>query len=391
MNKKLITYIVSFAAFFGPFTQSIYTPLLPQVKQQFNASEYMVNLTISIFTFVMAFMQIIYGPLTDNLGRKKILIPGVVLYICATVGAAFANTISLLLVFRVFQAAGIAVGSVVATTVIGDLYEGKLRGRAMGTFQMLVALGPAVGPVIGGFTGQYLGFHGVFWVLAAAGSLLLILALVYLVETKPAISNSQRFTLKSFSTILSKPEGLGVITLGFFQYFTFYNFLVFLPSLLVKYYGLSPSQNGMVFLPMSLSVVVGSLLGGRIQEKFRPRKFLIITSSLNVAATFLFALVAPVSLIVLIVSISLFGVCLGLSLPVQTTLLADAFPVSRATAMGLYNFFRFIGMAAGPMIGTIFFHIGDRVEFLFAGFAFGCAVAVASYQFKRSTRDMATV
>jgi len=166
MNKKLITYLVSFAAFFGPFTQSIYTPLLPQVKQQFHTSEYGVNLTISIFTFVMAFMQIVYGPLVDNLGRKKILLPGIALYIVASMGAAYANSIGLLLVCRVLQAGGIAVGSVVATTVIGDLYEGAPRGRAMGTFQMLVALGPAVGPVIGGFVGQFFGFHGVFWVLA---------------------------------------------------------------------------------------------------------------------------------------------------------------------------------------------------------------------------------
>src|SRR5919206_2651431 len=88
VNKKAVTYLVSFAAFFGPFTQSIYTPLLPQVKQQFQTSEYIVNLTISIFTFVMAFMQIVYGPLTDNVGRRKILLPGIILYIIASVGAA---------------------------------------------------------------------------------------------------------------------------------------------------------------------------------------------------------------------------------------------------------------------------------------------------------------
>src|SRR3954451_20756114 len=226
-NKKLITYLVSFAAFFGPFTQSIYTPLLPQVKQQFNTSEYVVNLTISIFSFVMAFMQIVYGPLTDNLGRRKVLLPGIILYIIASIGAALSYSIYLLLLFRVLQATGIAVGSVVATTVIGDLFEGKLRGRAMGTFQMLVALGPAVGPVIGGFAGQYFGFHGVFWVLTITGSLLLILNSRYLPETRPAHFTSRRFNLREYVTILSNRNGLAVILLGFFQYFTFYVFWCF--------------------------------------------------------------------------------------------------------------------------------------------------------------------
>lgn len=381
MNKKLITYLVAFAAFMGPFTQSIYTPLLPYVKTGFGASEYLINLTISIFTFVMAAMQIVYGPLTDTVGRKKVLIPGIVIYVVSSVGAALSGSIYGLLLFRVGQAVGVAAGSVVATTVIGDIYEGKLRGRAMGTFQMLVALGPVAGPVIGGFVGQYYGFHGVFWVLVAVGLALLAFIAVALPETRPAGAVGRRFSFRDFGTILSRPQGSAILLLGFFQYYTFYNFLVFMPALLVSYYHTSPGQNGLVFLPMSLAVVLGSLVGGRVQEHFRPPRFLITTSSLNVVATFLFALVAPLSLPVLIASISLFGFCLGLSLPVQTTMLIGAFPHNRATAMGLYNLFRFVGMGAGPMIGTVFFHMGDRVEFVFAGAVFGTAVAFAAYQF----------
>jgi predicted MFS family arabinose efflux permease len=253
----------------------------------------------------------------------------------------------------------------------------------MGTFQMLVALGPAAGPVIGGFVGQKFGFHGVFWVLAGSGLMLLLLNFIFLSETRPTVTTRQRFTLNSFSTILSRPEGSAIIGLGFFQYFTFYNFLVFLPSLLILYYHLSPSQNGLVFLPMSLAVVIGTIIGGRIQEYFQPRKFLIISSSLNVVTTLLFAIVAHVSLIVLIISIFIFGLCLGVSLPVQTTLLTNVFSHNRATAIGLYNFFRFMGMGAGPMVGTFFYNINNRLEFIFAAFAFGCCVAFAAYQFNR--------
>jgi predicted MFS family arabinose efflux permease len=318
-------------------------------------------------------------------------LPGVLLYIGASLGAALSGTIYLLLFFRVLQAAGMAVGSVVATTVISDLFEGKLRGRAMGTFQMLVALGPAVGPVVGGFVGQYFGFHGVFWVLAFAGLMLWTLNYTYLPETKPASLSGSRFKLRDFSDILSRPAGAAIIVLGFVQYFTFYVFLVFLPSLLVLFYQLSPSQNGLVFLPLALSVVIGSLIGGRIQEHFDPKKFLITTASINVAATLLFVLAAPTSLAVLIASISFFGLCLGLSLPVQTTLLTNEFQHNRATAIGIYNFFRYLGMGAGPMVGTYFYHIGNRVEFVFAGIAFGLAVAFAAVQFSRTKRGAAVV
>ena len=136
-------------------------------------------------------------------------------------------------------------------------------------------------------------------------------------------------------------------------------------------------------------VVTGSLVGGRIQEYFDPKKFLLVSASLNVVATLLFAWLSPIGLPVLIGSISFFGLCLGLSLPVQTTLLTNEFPHNRATAMGIYNFFRYLGMGAGPLIGTFFYHIGNRVEFIFAGALFGVAVLYAAWQFSRS-RSQAT-
>ncbi|TLS36945.1 MFS transporter [Pseudalkalibacillus caeni] len=387
MNKRWIVYLVSFAAFFGPFTQTIYTPMLPEVEQQLHTSGFMVNLTISIFTLVLALMQIVYGPMTDRRGRRKVLLTGILIYVVASIGAAFSSSIYLLLAFRALQAGGMAVGSVVAVSVIGDLYEGKLRGRAMGTFQMLVALGPVVGPVIGGFVGEHFGFHSVFWVLAVTALLLWLANFIYLPETKPDSDLRARFSMRQFSDVLSKRSGSAVILLGFIQYFTFYNFLVFLPDLLTSFYGLSASENGLVFLPMSLFVVIGSFTGGRVQEYFQGNKLLTVTASLNVFATFLFVLLAPVALPALIVSISLFGFCLGLSLPVQTTILAEEFHHNRATAIGVYNFFRYLGMAAGPLIGEFFYQFGNRIEFIFAGIVFAVAVWFAATQFSRLRKE----
>lgn len=381
MNKRMIIYLVSFAAFFGPFTQTIYTPMLPEIQHQFLTSGFTVNLTISIFTVVLALMQIVYGPLIDSYGRRKVLLLGIMLYIIACIGAALSPNIYLLILFRALQAGGMAVGSVVATTVIGDLFEGKERGRAMGTFQMLVALGPVVGPVVGGFVGGMFGFHGVFWVLAITALILWSLNAKFLPETKPEAGDKVRFKLRDFSSILLKPIGAAIIVLGFLQYFTYYTFLVFLPSILSNFH-LSTSQSGLVFLPMSLFVVIGSTVGGRIQEKFESRKLLIATSTMNVLATFIFVAIASISsLPMLMVGISLFGLFLGLSLPVQTTLLVNEFQHNRATATGIYNFFRYLGMAAGPMIGTVFFHFGHNMEFIFAGCIFACAVLFAARKF----------
>jgi DHA1 family bicyclomycin/chloramphenicol resistance-like MFS transporter len=166
MNPRLLTFMVAFAAFLGPFTQTVYAPILPELGAALSTTPLLINLSISIFTFVLAFMQIVYGPLVDRRGRRGTLLVGLAVYIVASLGCFLAQNIETLLVFRALQAVGIAAGAVVAVTVIGDRFEGAERGRAMGSFQMMVALGPVVGPVVGGFIGEHVDFHYVFLLLA---------------------------------------------------------------------------------------------------------------------------------------------------------------------------------------------------------------------------------
>jgi MFS transporter, DHA1 family, multidrug resistance protein len=379
--KRVIVFLVSFAAFFGPFTQSIYVPLIPEVREYFHTSAFLVNLTISIFTLVLAIMQMVYGPLVDRYGRKKILLPAIVIYILSSIGVALSPTIGLFIFFRGLQAVGIAAGSVVATTVIGDLFEGKELGRSMGTFQMLVSLGPVLGPVIGGFVGAYYGFHGVFWVLSAAACILWIAIIYFLPETKTSSLVKKGFSVKDFQVVYTNRIGLTIVLLGFIQYFTYYQFLVFMPYILSEDYRLTASHIGLVFLFMTLSIVIGNFLGGRLQEYFNQQIFVVCTCLCIVIAIVLYSLFAPISFILLLIVITLFGLFTGLATPVQTTILARTFLDNRATAFGLYNLFRYLGMALGPLIGTLLFNWQRFSEIYFSAILFTCVILFARRQF----------
>ncbi|MGI6125886.1 MAG: MFS transporter [Planifilum sp.] len=387
MNRSLLVYLVSLAAFLGPFTQSIYTPMLPEIQEYFRASPFVVNLTISIFTLGLALMQIVYGPLADTLGRRRVLLPGILIYAGASVGAALSPTVWWLVFFRALQAVGIAAGSVIATTVIGDLFQGNQLGRAMGTFQMLVTLGPVAGPVVGGIVGGWTGFSGVFVVLTIAGLLIGTANALLLPETKPQ-NQVSTFHPKDLFNVATERTGLAIALLGFIQYYTMYNYLVFLPHLLSESFNLSSAQKGLAFLPLSLFIVVGSFLGGRFQERFDRRKFLLVTSSAAVLATLLYVLFSSLPLPLILASNALFGLCLGLSLPVQTTLLATVFRKNRATAMGGYNFARYLGMAAGPLLGALLYNLGGHAQFLFAAGAFAGLVWFAGRQFRKSEEKL---
>ena len=383
MSPRLLTFMVGFAAFLGPFTQTVYAPILPELGGALRTTPFLINLSISIFTLVLAFMQIIYGPLVDRSGRKRTLLAGLAIYIVASLGCFLADRIETLLAFRALQAVGIAAGAVVAVTVIGDRFEGAARGRAMGSFQMMVALGPVVGPVVGGFVGEHLDFHYVFLLLAIVGAAALLSNAIWLRETRPA-GEPRAFHPAQYLEVLGNRQGLAIMLLSFVQYYAFYNYLVFMPRVLDAVYGLSASEKGLVFLPLSVAVVIGSYVGGRLLGHWRPRPMLLVTALLNALSLLLFVAVAPLSLIALVVAVTAFGLFLGLSLPVQTSLLMDLYQHNRATAVGSYNFFRFMGMATGPVLGSWLFQDGNLgLLYGFAAAAFLLAVGNAQLRFRR--------
>ena len=382
MSPRLLTFMVAFAAFLGPFTQTVYAPILPELGGALRTTPFLINLSISIFTLVLAFMQLIYGPLVDRSGRKRTLLAGLAIYIVASLGCFLADRIETLLAFRALQAVGIAAGAVVAVTVIGDRFEGAARGRAMGSFQMMVALGPVVGPVVGGFVGEHLDFHYVFLLLALVGAAALLSNAIWLRETRPA-GEPRAFHPAQYLEVLGNRQGLAIMLLSFVQYYAFYNYLVFMPRVLDAVYGLSASEKGLVFLPLSVPVVIGSYVGGRLLGHWRPRPMLLVTALLNALSLLLFLAVAPLSLVALVVAVTAFGLFLGLSLPVQTSLLMDLYQHNRATAVGSYNFFRFMGMATGPVLGSWLFQDGNLgLLYGFAAAAFLLAVGNAQLRFR---------
>ena len=382
MSPRVLTFMVAFAAFLGPFTQTVYAPILPELGAALQTTPLLINLSISIFTFVLAFMQIVYGPLVDRTGRKRTLLAGLAIYVVASLGCFLANSIELLLAFRALQAVGIAAGAVVAVTVIGDRFEGAERGRAMGSFQMMVALGPVVGPVVGGFVGEHLDFHYVFLLLAIVGGAALLSNALWLRETQPAGGPPRAFHPVQYLEVLSNRQGLAIMVLSFVQYYAFYNYLVFMPRVLDSLYGLSASEKGLVFLPLSIAVMVGSFVGGRLLGRWQPRPMLLVTALLNAFSLLLFVALAPLSLTALVVAVTAFGLFLGLSLPVQTSLLMDLYHENRATAVGSYNFFRFLGMATGPVLGSWLFQGGGiGLLYGFAAAAFLLAVGHARLRF----------
>ncbi|NUC19667.1 MFS transporter [Bacillus mycoides] len=347
---NFILYVVCTSALLGSFSQNIYTPILPMIQNSFHTSLYLVNLTVSLFTFVLAIMQLIYGPLIDTKGRKSVLIPSLIISTIGSIGCAFSPNIYLFLFFRAVQAFGIAAIPVVAATIIGDLFEGKERGEAMSLYQMLLALAPAIGPLIGGYLGSINGHLSVFLFLSTIGIILLIINISLLPETKPNVIEQPK-AKKNYWLILKNKTGFSITLIGFIQFCMYFCFLVFLPSILTNIYHLHASEIGLMFVPMSLSLMLGSYCYKFLQKRFTTKQALFITSFFNIICVTLFSFTYSINIPSVIIVTSLYGFSMGLSMPTHTTLLTEEFVQERATAIGMYNFIRYLGMGTGPIVG----------------------------------------
>ncbi|OOL12465.1 MFS transporter [Bacillus tropicus] len=345
-----ILYVVCISALLGSFAQNIYTPILPMIQGSFHTSLYLVNVTVSLFTFILAIMQLVYGPFIDTKGRKSVLIPSLVISTIGSIGCAFSANIYLFLFFRAVQAIGIAAIPVVSATIIGDLFEEKERGEAMSLYQMLLALAPAIGPLIGGYLGSINGHLSVFLFLSILGILLLMINLSLLPETKPTVIKQPQ-AKKNYWFILKNKTGFSITLIGFIQFCIYFCFLVFLPSILTNSFHLTVNEIGLMFVPMSLSIMLGSFCYKFLQKRLTTKQTLFITSFFNIICVVLFSFTYSINIPLLIIVTSLYGFSMGLSMPTHTTLLTEKFVQERATAIGMYNFIRYLGMGTGPLIG----------------------------------------
>lgn len=388
MSPNKILYLLGASILVGTFAQNLFMPILPSMQEEFHTTATIINWTVSVFTIALAIMQVVYGPLIDQYGRRKVLIPALVLYVLASVGCYLVQSIESLLFFRALQGIGFAAIPIVAATVIGDVFTGVKRAEAMGTYQMMLGIGPAIGPLLGGWIGGAGGHSAVFLFLAISALCLLGANSFWLPETRNEQTAAKRFGLGAFRNVLLQPLGASVILTGFTQMFAYHAFLLFLPVQLTHLYHWSASQIGLMYLLISGLFVVSSKLSGRLQRRVGTRRSLVLTACGHAAATFLFMAVTDLSLPSMIVASALFGFSLGIGMPVHTTLLSEVFEQERGTAIGVYNFIRYFGMAAGPVGGAALYSFGGSwLEFGVAGAVIACAGVFANRQIRKEQKS----
>lgn len=268
---------------FTSLSTDIYLPAMPQMARELRGN---VELTITSFLVGFALAQLVWGPVSDRIGRRRPLAIGVSLFVVGSVGCALAQTMEQMVFWRMFQAFGACTGPMLARAMVRDLYPRTQAAQTLSTLTVIMAIAPIVGPLLGGQIVRFGSWHGIFWLLAAVGALML-LALRQLPETLPV---ARRATTPAFSAFADYRALLGnavfmrytwCVTLF---YVSAYAFITGSPHVYIEFFGVAPQHYGWLFALNIVGLMAVSLANRKLVGRFSLDTLLRVATTVAAAA-----------------------------------------------------------------------------------------------------------
>ncbi|OSN10667.1 Bcr/CflA family drug resistance efflux transporter [Lonsdalea iberica] len=346
----------------GLISTDIFLPALGNMSEFYKVSEAQIQNAIAIFLFGVSFSQLIYGPLSDSLGRKKVLIAGGIIWLISTIAVIYSTNINELLFLRLLQGIGSCAGITISRAVINDMMDKKASAQLYLVIFPFVGMSPAIAPMIGGVLTQHFGWHSCFIFLTAFIILTLVLCFTSLKETLPP-EKRQRLSLtlsaKSTYHVLLNKSFLYYAAIPCFAYSAYFAYIVESPFMLSKL-GLSPVYVGYTYVLLSASYVAGNLTAKRVSRTESIESTLRKGYLVFVVGGIIFALqmfLSPHALASTVISISILTFGNGFLLPLGTASAIAAHSQASGTASGVMGALQ-LGSAAlsSFLIGKITAH-----------------------------------
>lgn len=376
-SHSILLFFLYFLSFFASVIQNIYTPIIPELQSVFDVPLFWINITVGGFIFIVAIMQIILGKYVDSQNQKRMFIVSLFIILISNIICSFTTNFVVFSLFRLVQAIGCGMLPLISITLIAKLTEQNSLSNSMANYQIFLSCAPAIAPLIGGFIGDKYGYSGIFSLLSII-SLILLVILFILKLPDIQKENSNKTSKVHYAQFFKNKKFCLIIIFGFFVFFAYFSILVYLPVLLSGTYHISTSIIGLLFLPMTVSMILGSLFYKKIAKKIMYSKIL---NSLLIAfpiVLFLFGLLQFLNLFVVAILTFSLGFLVGIAPALMSTIISTLFTDLKGAALGLFNFIRYTGMTLGAIsiglfstpLTTIYFVILAAIFMIISVFNF---------------------
>jgi len=328
----------------APFSIDTYLPSFPDIAQEFSVSSLYLQQTLSFYLLAFAVMTLVYGPLSDAFGRRRVVLVAVLLYVLSSIGCWFAPNAHWLLLMRIGQGLSASAGIVIGRAVIRDVFAGAQAQRVMANMMLIFALAPAIAPIIGGWLHDALGWRAVFAFLTVLGLVLWLWTAWVLPETLPAVARQSihpRDVSRTYGQALRSGHFMGLVFITALNFGGMFLYIAGSPEIIYRHLQLGPDDFGYLFVPLVGGMMAGSILSGRLAGRVTHAHCVDLGYGLMLAAAGLnvaLALTAATGLATVIVPPVLYAAGMALAMPNLSLMAIDLFPAHRGLASALQGF-----------------------------------------------------
>ena len=352
--KKPSNLLLGVASGFSPFGMAIAIPTIESFAQLYQAPYSTVQFIISAYLLGLAISMPLVGFLSDKIGRRPVLISGLILFVIASIFCSTTDSLNSLIFWRVIQGIGASVGSVMARAMIRDVSNASETARSLSRVTAIMGISPMIAPVIGGIGYQIFGNpNGIFIITAAIGILVLTAILLLLPETRNAAlveSTSKEPWSDKYRYLLGSKVFVGSSLIYAFTTGAFFAILAVASTVFYNDLGIDSAGFGFIWSCLTILYTVSAFMAGTSSSKYGLMKVLLVGVLLNIIAGLLFyslVKVFDVTLISVIVPLVVMFFAHGYIVPMSLAQAVSARPEIAGSSSGLSS-------ALGLVIGGMF-------------------------------------
>ncbi|WP_293452395.1 multidrug effflux MFS transporter [Planktotalea sp.] len=339
LDKTTPPHIITLIALAGlsALSMSIFLPSLPNMAAHFKTDYWVLQMSVAAYFAMNAILQIIIGPISDNLGRRPVILWGLALFTLASIGCIYAPNATIFLLFRMCQAI-IVTAMVLSRAIIRDMIPAEQAASMIGYVTMGMAVVPMIGPMIGGVLDETFGWQSSFWLMAIFGAVLFWVCLRDQGETKRATGETLRQQFGHYPELFSSQRFWGYSLASGLTSGAFFAYLGGAPYVGTEIFDLSPSVLGFYFGAPALGYFLGNFVSGRYSIRIGINNMVLYGAIVATVATGLSLLIfgfgfgTPASFFGFM---TLVGIGNGMTIPNATSGMLSVRPHIAGTASGL--------------------------------------------------------
>jgi len=352
--RRSLPWLLAALSMIGPFSIDAVFPAFPLIGAGFGVEDAALQQMISVYLVTYAVMSLFHGAISDALGRKPVVVVGMLVYALASVMAAMSGSYGMLLASRALQGCSAGAGMVVGRAVIRDSLEGPAAQRLMSQVMMIFGVAPVIAPMVGAQLLPLGGWHGIFWVLTVFTLLLALVLQGFLDETHPP-SRRTRFAprplLAGYTAFGRDRLFWPLLVSSSVNFAGLFLYIASAPRIVRDLLQLSEQGFPWLFVPVVIGLTGGAWLSGRLAAR-RSAAFAVglgyAVMLLACVAHLLAALVLPMpQLPWSMLPLVLHGIGVQLAFPTLTLLLLDRFPHQRG---GISSVQAFVSLLLNSLI-----------------------------------------